>query len=195
MGFAEQEDRREVAALAARFVAEAGLDYASAKAKAARAVFGGRAPRGALPDNDEIDEALREHLDLFDEAHGERVARMRRAALDLMDRLAAFTPMATGAVWKGVVAEHAPIHLQLFHDNGKEVEYWLLDRRIEFEVATLPHFRGQGEVEALMLEWRGEPVLLTIYAHDDLRGALRAGAAGPQRGDRAALAARLDASP
>ena len=195
MGFAEQEDRREVAALAARFIAEAGLDYASAKAKAARAVFGGRAPRGAVPDNEEIDEALREHLDLFDEAHGARVARMRGVALELMDRLAEFTPMVTGAVWKGVVAEHAPIHLQLFHDNAKEVEYWLLDRRIEFAVGTVPHFRGPGEVEALMLEWRGEPVLLSVYGHDDLRGALRAGAAGAQRGDRVALAARLESSP
>jgi hypothetical protein len=195
MGFAEQQDRREVAALAARFIAEGGLDYASAKAKAARAVFGGRAPRGALPDNDEIDEALREHLDLFDEEHGERVARMRRAALELMDKLAAFRPMATGAVWKGIVAAHAPIHLQLFHDNEKEVEYWLLDRRIDFEVGTVPHFRGPGEVEALMLEWRGEPVLLSVYGPDDLRGALRAGAAGAQRGDRTALAARLESPP
>jgi len=192
MGFAEQEGRREVAALAARFIAEGGLDYSSAKAKAARAVFGGRAPRGSVPDNDEIDEALREHLDLFDDAHGERVLRMRRAALDLMDKLDAFTPMVTGAVWKGVAAEHAPIHLQLFHDNEKEVEYWLLDRRIAFEVGTIPHFRGHGEVEALMLEWLGEPVLLSVYGHDELRGALRAGAGGAYRGDRSALAARME---
>lgn len=190
---ADEESRREVAALAARFIADGGLDYGSAKAKAARALFGGRAPRGAVPDNDQIDEALREHLDLFDEGHHERVARMRRAALDLMERLRQFTPLATGAAWKGVAAEHAPVHLQLFHDNAKEVQYWLLDRRIAFEVGTIPHFRGTGEVEALSLEWRGESVLLSLYGHDDLRGALRSGSGTPQRGDHAALAARLEA--
>lgn len=190
---ADEDSRREVATLAARFIADGGLDYGSAKAKAARAVFGGRARRGAMPDNDEIDEALREHLELFDDGHRQRVARMRRTALELMDRLAQFTPMATGAAWKGVAAEHAPIHLQVFHDNAKEVEYWLLDRRIAFEVGTIPHFRGTGEVEALSLEWREQSVLLSLYAHDDLRGALRRGSGVAQRGDRAALAARLEA--
>lgn len=194
MAFADEESRREVAALAARFIADGGLDYGSAKAKAARAVFGGRAPRGAVPDNDEIDEALREHLELFDEGHRQRVARLRRTALELMDRLAPFTPLATGAAWKGVAAEHAPIHLQLFHDNAKEVQYWLLDRHIAFEVGTIPHFRGSGEVEALSLAWRDQPVLLSLYGHDDLRGALRSGSGAPQRGDRAALAARLEAA-
>ncbi len=192
MALADEGSRREVAALAARFIADGGLDYGSAKAKALRAVFAGRAPRGATPDNDEIDEALREHLELFDDGHRQRVARMRRTALELMERLAQFAPLATGAAWKGVAAEHAPVHLQLFCDNAKEVEYWLLDRRIDFEAGTIAGFRGGGDVEALSLQWRGQPVLLSLYRHDDLRGALRSGSGGPQRGDRAALAARLE---
>ena len=185
--------RREVAELAARLIADSGLDYGSAKSRALRQLVGGRAPRDAMPDNDEIDTALREHLDLFDEDHPERVTRMRATALDLMDRLAEFHPMATGAVWKGVVADHAPLHLQLFVDNPKEVEYWLLNHRVDFEVGLMPHFRGPGEVEALGFEWQGTPVLLTLHAYDDLRGALRAGPSGPERGDRQALAARVEA--
>jgi hypothetical protein len=119
------------------------------------------------------------------------VALMRRAALDLMARLDEFRPLVTGAVWKGIAAEHVPIHLQLFHDNAKEVEYWLLNRRVAFDVGTVPHFRGPGEVEALMLEWLDQPVLLSLYALDDLRGALRGGPDEAQRGDRLALAARM----
>lgn len=177
--------------LAARMIADGGLDYANAKLKAARQLCGTRPPRGALPDNDEVDEALREHLELFDEGHAGRVLRMREAALDLMDRLEAFHPLVTGAAWKGVAAEHAPIHIQVFHDNAKEVEYWLLDRRVEFEVGTIPHFRRDGEVEALAFNWRNEPVLLTLYEVDDLRGALKSASGTPDRGDRAALAARM----
>jgi hypothetical protein len=194
MRFLDDDARREIAATAARFIADGGLDYGSAKSKAARELFGGRAPRGVMPDNDEIDEALREHLDLFDDGHAERVALMREAALDLMARLAEFHPLATGAVWKGVAAEHVPIHLQLFHDNAKEVAYWLLNQRIDFDVGTVAHFRGQGEVEALALEWRGQPVLLSLYLPDDLRGALRGGPELAQRGDRQALAARAQAA-
>lgn len=194
MRFSDEDARREIAAAAARFIADGGLDYASAKTKAARALFGGRAPRGVMPDNDEIDEALREHLDLFDDAHADRVALMRRVALELMTRLEEFHPLVTGAVWKGVAAEHVPIHIQLFHDNAKEVEYWFLNQSIAFDVGTIAHFRGQGEVEALALEWRGQPVLLSLYLPDDLRGALRGGPDLAQRGDRRALAARMQAA-
>ncbi|MEN9313953.1 MAG: hypothetical protein RIS35_346 [Pseudomonadota bacterium] len=183
--------RREVAELAARLIADSGLDYGNAKSRAIRQVCGARAPRGATPDNLEIDAALREHLDLFDDGHAARIARMRRIALDLMKRLADFHPLVTGAAWKGIAAEHAPVHLQLFHDNPKEVEYWLLDRRIDFEVGTTPHFRGQDEVEAIGFYWEDQPVMLTLYAPNDLRGALKGGADGPDRGNRIALLARM----
>lgn len=187
--------RREIAAEAARLIADSALDYGSAKRKAARRVFGnGTIPKGAMPDNDEIDVALREHLDLFDEEHPRRRQRRGRVALALMTRLSAFSPYATGAVWKGIVAEHAPIHLQLFHDNTKDVEIDLLNDGIDFEVATIPHFRGTGEVEALAFEWHDEPVLLSLYDSVDLRGALKAGDTGAQRGDRNALARRLAAA-
>jgi hypothetical protein len=187
--------RLEIAAAAARLIADSGLDYGAAKLKAARQLLGGASPpRGALPDGDEIDQALREHLDLFDPDHDERLERRRQVAVEWMTRLAAFQPYLTGAVWKGICADHAPIHLQLFHDNTKEVEMRLLDDRLRFEVATLPHFRDPREpVEALAFEWRGEPVLLSLYAVDDLRGALRRGASGmAERGDLAALQQRMD---
>ncbi len=194
--FAARSDglRREIAAAAATLIADSGLDYGSAKTKAARQVLGEqRIPKGALPDNDEVDEALREHLALFDDEHPARLARMRRTALALMDRLAEFAPLVTGAVWKGIASEHVPIHLQLFHDNAKEVAFRLLGDGIEYEAGTIAHYRNVGdEVEALTFHWRGEPVLLSLYAHDDLRGALRAVDGRAMRGDRSALAALLE---
>ncbi len=193
MASGQDDTRREIAATAARLIADGGMDYGAAKTKAAREVCGGRAPRAGMPGNDEIDEALREHLDLFDAGHPERVRRMRRAALELMDRLAAFHPLVTGGVWKGLIAEHAPIHLQLFHDDGKEVHYWLLDHRQDFDLGTVPHYRGRGEVEAIGLQWGGEPVMLSLYPEIDLRGALQRAAGQPaERGDRNALLARME---
>lgn len=187
--------RQELALAAARLVADTGLDYASAKRKAAQELLDGRPlPRGQLPDNLEIDAALREHLELFDPEHAQRVWRMRRAALSLMQRLAAFQPYLTGAVWKGIVADHAPIHLQLFHDDGKAVQIDLLNGGLDFEVGELPHFRdaSRGEVEALRLDWQREPVVISLYRHDDLRGALRA--IPPERGTAIDVERLIDAT-
>ncbi len=185
--------RHELAAIAARLIADGGLDYASAKRKAARQAFGsGSPPRDATPDNDLIDQALREHLALFDPGHRDRVALRRRMACEWLERLAQFTPLVTGAVWKGLVTEHAPIHLQLFHDSHKEIEIDLLNRGIAFEIATVGHYRRNDvEVEALGFIWEETPILLSLYDPVDLRGALRAGPGGAERGDRAALLARM----
>jgi hypothetical protein len=181
--------RLEIAAAAARLVADGGLDYRAAKRKVARQLFGdGAVPRGAMPDNDQVDDALREHLALFDDGHEARVARMRRVALGLMRELDGFSPYLTGAVWKGIVSEHAPIHLQLFHDDHKDVQIFLLNRGVDFDVTQVPHFRGDGgrpDVEALTTTWRDEPVLISLYVHDDLRGALRGDPA--ERGDASAV--------
>lgn len=186
--------RREIAGLAARLVADGGLDYGAAKRKAARELTGrARPPASVLPDNEAIDEALAEHLALFDEEHQSRVQRRREVAASLMQWLEPFDPYLTGAVWKGIVAEHAPIHLQVFHDNTKEVEITLVDHQVRFETTTMAHLRDASEVETLAFYWQDEPVLLSLYAHDDLRGALRSNSArGAERGNLRALRARIE---
>ena len=125
--------RSELAALAAQLIADSGLDYQSAKRKAARQVFGdGHISAAMLPDNEAIDQSLLEHLQLFDRDHDLRVARYREAALFWMERLDDFNPYLAGSVWKGIVAAHAPIHLQVFTDDAKELEIRLLERRHQF---------------------------------------------------------------
>jgi hypothetical protein len=192
------DPRQAIAVAAARLIADTGADYRSAKQKAAREIFGeAKLPRNALPDTAQIEQALREHLELFDDQHAARLARMRRVALLLMEMLAPFQPLATGAVWKGIATEHAPIHLQLFHDNAKEVQFFLIDQRLNFEPLTVPHFRldrRHQEVEAFAFEYRNEPVLVSVYPHDDLRGALLPAGDDAERGNRPALQARLQMS-
>lgn len=168
--------RLEIANEAARLIADGGLDYGSAKRRAISDLLDGRsAPRGMMPDNHEIDRALAEHLDLFDPEHAARVSRMRRVALAFMRPLADSHPYLTGAVWKGIVAEHAPIHIQLFNDDGKDIELRLLNQGIEFDVDEIDHFRdaGRTRVQALQMHWRNEPLMVSMYRHDDLRGALK----------------------
>ena len=193
MNGAGESARDELAAAAARMIADHGLDYRSAKQKAARELFGGLSiPRNCQPSTEDIDRALREHLDLFDPNHEQRVARMRAVAISWMKELAGFHPLATGAVWKGLATEHTVIHLQLFHDNGKEVQYFLIDRRVDFEATTVSHFRRGGEVEAYQFVADGETIVLAVYDFDDIKGALKPGQAVAAESDRGPLAALIE---
>ena len=86
--------REEIAQAAARLIAEDGLDYAGAKRKAARQLLGdSRVANEWLPDNDLIEEELREYLTLFQsDTQPDELRRLREVALDWMRRLADFHP-------------------------------------------------------------------------------------------------------
>ncbi len=197
--------KHEIAARAAQMIADSGLDYGSAKRKAAFDVCGTRSlPKDCLPNNEELDASLLDHLAFFDTGHAARVQQMREVALDLMESLSEFQLYVTGPAWKGICAEHAYVHLQAFHDNTKEVEYALLNLNIPYEAETVPHWRGDKDTEALALLYKkdGEkvPVLISLYETDDLRGALkvkiRLGEESiAARGNREALLARMSSSP
>lgn len=128
--------RTEVAATAARYIAEEGCDYSQAKRRAVRELLGeGSNTRGALPDNAEIEHELRRHLQLFAaDTHPELLADLRCFAADLMDRLVQFNPHLVGAVLNGTATEHSDIELHLFTDSAKDVEIFLMDAGIDFDV-------------------------------------------------------------
>jgi hypothetical protein len=181
-----QRVREEIAIAAARLIAEEGLDYSSAKRKAARQVVGQARVAGEwLPDNDQIEDEIREYQSLF-QADSQPVVlrRLREIALDWMKRLAPFNPYLTGAVLNGTAGEHSDIHLQVFCDNAKEVAIYLLNANVQYEVSETRHFGGRGTVETLSFVWReardadAVGMHIALYDTDDLRGAVRADARG-----------------
>lgn len=196
----EERTRNLIAQQIARLIADHGMEPGPARRRAIDAIGEGRRlPAGCLPDAQTVDEALREHLSLFDPDHKPRVQRMRSVALEMMALLAPITVLATGAVWKGIAPESAPIHLQCFAEESKRVHFRLLDLGLDPEVLSLRHFRHGSEVEGLGVHWKGEAILLGIYGLEDLRGALLAPAGGSrdrgasaERGDMAALRLRLE---
>jgi hypothetical protein len=201
--FDPQRVREEIAIAAARMIAEDGLDYASAKRKAARHVVGETRVEGAwLPDNDQIEEEIREYQTLFQgESQPAVLRRLREIALDWMRRLAAFTPFVTGAVLNGTAGEHSDIHLQIFCDNPKDVAIWLLNANVQYDVSETAHFAARGYVETLSFLYRPSRdetpvgIHVALYDTDDLRGAVRADARGRlPRANAAALKALIDES-
>lgn len=150
----------EIAVAAARLIADEGLDYASAKRKAAEDMLGHAGHRRALPDNAAVEHELRRHLATFEgETHRQRLAAWRRLALDLMRKLADFNPHLVGAVLNGTATAHSDLHLHLFTDDPKDVMLFLLNAGIEVE-STEPA-RQRGEPGA-----PGEELHFVVAAHD-----------------------------
>lgn len=198
--FDPQRVREEIAIAAARMIAEDGLDYSTAKRKAARQVVGETKIGGEfLPDNDQIEEEIREYQAIFQsESQPVVLRRMREVALEWMERLKPFDPYLTGAVLNGTAGEHSDVHLQCFCDNPKEVAIYLLNANIQYDVSETRHFAGRGYVETLSFLHRvrnEEPtgVHIALYGTDDLRGAVRADGRGRlARANAAAVRTLLD---
>ena len=189
----------EIAATAARLVVEEGLEYGPAKRRAVKQL--GLPARSALPDNDAVEDAVREYISLFcADTQPAELAALRRLALTWMERLAQFRPYLGGAVWHGTATRLSDIYLQLFCDDPKSAEIALIEHNVDYTPRTVTGFNGDS-VEALSLSSKsrelGEPVgvHLLVYDHDDLRGALKPDAKGrTPRGDAAAVRALVEAS-
>jgi hypothetical protein len=190
----------EIAATAARIVVEEGMEYGPAKRRAAREL-GRQHPRPAeLPSNDELEDEVRAYLDIFcADTQPAELAALREVAALWMERLAAFRPHLTGAVWRGTATRLNAVHLQLFCDDAKSAELALIDRGVDYDTGSTSGPRGD-EVPVLSVSSPsaalGEPVtvFLSILDHDDLRGALKADAQGRSpRGDLAALRRLMEA--
>jgi hypothetical protein len=201
--FDPQRVREEIAMAAARMIAEDGLDYATAKRKAARQVVGETRIEGTwLPDNDQIEEEIREYQTLFQgESQPVVLRRLREVALDWMKRLEAFNPFVTGAVLNGTAGAHSDIHLQIFCDNPKDVAIWLLNANVQYDVSETRHFAGRGYVETLSFMVKASRdedavgIHVALYDTDDLRGAVRADARGRlSRANAQALQTLIDES-
>lgn len=184
----------EVAAAAAALVADEGLEYAAAKKKAARAL----GHRGELPSNEQLEEAVREHLAVFhaDTQPGE-LRTLRELALQWMLRLAEFRPHLSGAAWRGTATRQSALHVDLYCDDPKGAEIALLNRGIAFDVATLDR-PGREPLDVLSVAvplpaWNDTVTLhLLVRDLDELRGALQPDGRGRSwRGDAAALQRRL----
>jgi len=180
----------EIAAVAARLVVEEGMEYAAAKKKAARD-FG---PRAELPANELLEDAVREHIELFcADTQPAELQALRETALTWMERLAEFRPHCSGAVWRGTATRLSAVHLDLYCDDPKAAEIMLVNRGVDYDVAGLPR-PGREPLNVLTVaspnRALGEPVTVHLMLHDadDQRGALKPDARGRSwRGDTAAL--------
>lgn len=168
--------RSRIAHIAARLMAEDGIeDYALAKRKAARQA--GLPDSRQLPDNDEINEALKAYQQLYQHnEHRNRLQRLREQALRAMHQLRQFNPYLTGSVLNGNAGRYADIDLQLFTDNVKAVEMYFIDRGIPYKTAQRRLYSGEEErtIPVFLLNDENVEIRVEVLAPDDLRRPVRA---------------------
>lgn len=185
---------REIAAAAAQLVVETGLEYAAAKAKAARALGRSVSGRVEMPANELVEDEVRAYLELYcADTQPQELAALRAVAARWMQRLEALRPHLAGAVWRGTATRLNNVRIELYCDDPKAAELQLLDLGVPFEVGTLdpggPRPRDVLTVSSPCREL-GEHVTVHLLLHDydELRGALKPDARGRSwRGDLAAL--------
>ena len=168
------DERDRIAQLAARLMAEDGIeDYASAKRKAARQA--GVADTRKLPTNEEVEAALRTHHSLYGgEAHTACVRELREQALRVMHELERFNPYLTGSVLSGTAGKYADINLQLYTDNEKGVELYLMARGA-YRPGQRRLWLGEDArtVPSFTVDDGGTEIELVVLALDDLRRPVR----------------------
>lgn len=179
--------RRRLAYDAARMMAVDGVaDYATAKWKAARQA--GLEDSNLLPDNQEIEAALREYQGLYQkDDQPAQLRRLREVAVKVMRDFADFRPALVGSVLSGTAGQHSDVNLHLFTDDPKALTIFLLNRRYRFEEGSKRVRLGERteDVPRIQIEVEGVPVTLTVLDRDDER-------VGPARGpDEGPLRAKL----
>ncbi len=180
----------EIAAIAARLVVDEGMEYAAAKRKAARD-FGGRAE---LPSNEQVEDAVREHIEIFcADSQPIELRALREAAITWMERLAEFRPHLSGAVWRGTATRQSAVHLDLYCDDTKAAEIMLINAGVPYDSGSLAR-AGAEPLHVLTVATKSRAlgdlitVHLLLHDRDDQRGALKPDARGRSwRGDLAAL--------
>ena len=163
-----------VAKRAAEIIMEEGItDYLFAKKKAAK--YLGLLSNDNLPSNQEIDNALKEYQNIFqEEVDSEILSKIKKEALNTMVLFEGFNPHLTGQLLEGLIPKFPKIQINLFTDNIKEVEYTLLNNNITFDIKDtiyqekLSKKKSTKTIPAFILEGVWFPIELKVYFENDI---------------------------
>lgn len=173
--FAPQDElRQQIAAVAAKMIAEEGYDYPSAKAKAIKQIVGsGKILREQQPNDQEIESEVRIYQSLFQsDSQPAELRILRQEAYELMTLLKEFNPIVYGSSVNGTGNQLSDIHLLAFADDPKEVDYWLLNRNISFDPCEDALLNGK-QFSAVGFKWRTHWVQLGSATERERRGLLK----------------------
>jgi hypothetical protein len=130
----ELNQRTRVAQAAARLIGDGMNDYQAAKRKAVSQL--GLSGNVAMPDDAEVEAALRLHQSLFASAAlPDAVRSLQQAALAALERLAQFSPWLVGPILSGAATAHTDIEMEIVGVEPKIFELHLLNQALPFALS------------------------------------------------------------
>ena len=155
--------RREIAALAARMMAEDGIsDFGFAKRKAAKQL--GATDADSLPNNTEIEAELRAWQALYqDDEQPERLFEMRTAAVEVMRMPETFRPYLIGGAHDGTAGRYSELEIEIFPDSTKDVEIFFLNQDFPYEHRAPRRPAPHAPEAILSFDWEDVPVKISVY--------------------------------
>lgn len=172
--------RQMLAQTAARLMAEDGInDFAYAKKKACRQL--GVSDNSVLPSNAEIEDEIRLYQQIYNaDEQPILLNKLRESALVTMRIFQQFNPHLTGTVLDGIAGKYAITDIHLFADSAKEVEIFLLNQEIPFDISEKSYRisdrpskekkeRLRKTVPVFTLETELGLVKLSVFDINDLR--------------------------
>ena len=138
---------------------------------------------GNLPDNQQIEEALRSYQALYqaDETRAQ-LALLRQVAIEYMEQLSDFDPHLTGPVLNGTAGRHAGITLQLFTDLQKDVEFLLIALNAPYQATEHRTADAHGRIyPRFIIDDPRASVEIIVYPAAELRSMKRLQADGNPR--------------
>ena len=183
--------RREIAYLAARLIAEDGItDFAAAKQKAARQM--GVTDQGLLPDNVEVEAALKSHQALFQtDSQPQQCLALRQIAIEVMRGLDRFSPWLVGAVLTGSANRFSPIELDIVAADAKQLEMFFFNIGTPFDMRIKRASQARradtsNDISIYEISFKEIPILIAFYPNHAVRAAHHP--RGSQKHARAQLA-------
>lgn len=156
-----------IAEMAARLMAQDKLaDLAGAKRKAAAMLNLADSP---LPSDSEVLLALEHYRQLFNASHEGQASKKLEEICQTLSWLAQFDPWLLGSSSPDSPQPEAPITIQVFTDDPKSVEFFLINEGINYKVATPQKKRPLQPLDVLYFEWRQNVIHLELWAEQDLR--------------------------
>ena len=169
--------RGEIAYRAARLIAEGGVtDLATAKRKAARQMAVTKA--GFLPDDDEVDAALRAYQSIFQvDSQPQECRALRHIAVDAMRWLDRFSPWLIGSVMTGTANRYSPIEFEIVTDEAKRLEMFFVNLGMPFATKVrVAHSSALYRISVYEITFQEVQIVIATYpTHAARAGRLQSG--------------------
>lgn len=158
-----QKLRQELAHVAARIIAVDGMnDYLAAKKKAALQL--GLPVNRNLPTNQEVEQALIDYQNLFQqESVSRHLQQRRRIAVSAMKLLQDYSPVLTGAVLNGTATQQSSVDLHVFTDEPEQIRFLLEEYGIPSQIMAKTLRHGNNEtVDYPVYHFRAEDIPVNL---------------------------------